>query len=64
MPIKDREMRRESESSEEQDQDQVQNGEDRKCPSHTVSNTEKKKRITVTLSRVASLLFGIVYSFG
>lgn len=37
-------MRRESESSEEQDQDQVQNGEDRKHPSHTVSNTEKKKK--------------------
>lgn len=44
MPIKDREMRRESESSEERDQDQVQNGEDRKRPSHIVSNTEKKKK--------------------
>lgn len=37
-------MRRESESSEERDQDQVQNGEDRKHPSHKVSNTEKKKK--------------------
>lgn len=37
-------MRRESESSEERDQDQVQNGEDRKHPSHKVSNNEKKKK--------------------
>lgn len=55
-------MRRESASSEERDQDQIQSGEDRKHPSHIVSNTEKKG-ITATVSRVASLLFGIVYSF-
>lgn len=38
MPIKDHEMRCESESSEEQDQ--VQNGDDRKCPSHAAFNPE------------------------
>lgn len=38
VPIKDHEMSCESESSEEQDQ--VQNGDDRKCPRHAAFNPE------------------------
>lgn len=44
MPIKDHEMRCDSESSEEQDQ--VQNGDDRKCPSHAVFNPENHSTLS------------------
>lgn len=40
MPIKDREMRREPELSEKQNQ--VQNGDDRKCPSHAAFNPQNR----------------------